>query len=250
MTAFASDTFTGTSNTVLSSYSASWAKLEAGQVDMFISDVNRARMGVTGSGAAWYHSATPTNADYSVFCDVVRIGSDTANVAGVIGRAVVGAVSFFTAFYSATAGAWQCYRVLTGGFTQLGSNFSQTLTNGQTYRLELRMASSLIQMYVDGVQRVSQTDSNLFVAGKAGLRCFGATSQSDSVGIHVDNFLADDNQVAGQPTIRRFSQAKYFGRGGGRPGVTIAKSGRILVPTYIARGERLIVPRDQLLMAA
>jgi hypothetical protein len=84
------------------------------------------------------------------------------------------------------------WRVSAGGFTQLGSTVAQTLTNNQTYVLKLEMIGTAIKVYVDGSQIISVTDSGITQVGKAGIRMFGSTSQSDTVGIHIDNYSADD----------------------------------------------------------
>jgi hypothetical protein len=198
MAQFASDAFGGSSGDTLQTYSASWVKNTGGAVsDAFISNAARVRMGVTGSPAAvYYHTATPGSANYTVACDIVQKSAAGTNLAGVTGRGSTNAFTFYHAAFTDGTG-WRLWRVSAGAFTQLGSTTAQTLTNDQAYALVLDMNGTTIRMVRDGTQLVSATDSNITGAGKAGIRHFGSTSQSDTVGIHLDNWVATDDTAAG-----------------------------------------------------
>jgi len=54
------------------------------------------------------------------------------------------------------------------------------LTAGQAYRLKLEMIGTTLNLYVDGVLKVTATDSSITAAGKAGImdgdREFAATT--------------------------------------------------------------------------
>jgi hypothetical protein len=119
---------------------------------------------------------------------------DAGDAAGILGRMDIGNTNGlgtnYLARYHVGSGEWQLRRHVDDAATGLGS-FPQTLTPGQTYRLSLEMNGSTISVYVNGIQRISVTDSGIGAAGRGGVR-FGqgnSTAQpSDSSGLHIDDF--------------------------------------------------------------
>lgn len=137
-------------------------------------------------------SGTPPSADYDVSVDIIPHISQATAQAGVMGR-IGDANNFYQAdYYWPGGGAWRLYKMIAGTWTSLGS-FPQVLTADQSYRLTLRMVSSSIKLMVDGVERISVTDTSLAAAGKAGV-LIGRGSETD--GFRIDNFAATD---AGSP---------------------------------------------------
>lgn len=199
MTVLFSDAFGGTSGDSLSTYSASWAKRSGS--DIFVSDVGRARMGVSGSSALWYRTDTISSADYSVAADIVRVSAAAGNAIGVVGRCSTSADTCYNWLWTDNIG-WRMYKIVAGAFTQLGSTTAHTFTQNVLYNEVLEMVGTAIKGYreLSGTPIVSVTDSSISAAGKAGIRGFGATSQSDTVGVHLDNFVVDDLASGGTTT--------------------------------------------------
>lgn len=212
MSQFASTNFNGTATTELSAFDASFVKHPtSGSGIAQISNANRLRHGSDVQEARYYHSATPPSADYSVSVDIVKIGSGGGSPA-VCGRMHPTTTDYYWARYATSLGAWQLF-VTTTGFSaeQIGSDYTQTLTAGQTYRLTLEMSGNTISLKVDGVTRVTATNTRIsssFV-GKAGLRDAN-TAGSDTNYTMVDNFSADtlggaDGTGTGAPVVSSFT---------------------------------------------
>ena len=151
--------------------------------------------------SCYYHSWTPVSANYSVLADLyVETG---VGHGGPAGRIDTGANTMYQFRYQFGSTAFRLFKIVAGVATQLGSNSAATLTNGQTYMLELKMNGDQISGYVDGVLKVGPiTDTAITAKGKAGIRLNGATSIA---GYHLDN-LRTENKIK----TRRFIQ--NFGR--------------------------------------
>lgn len=194
MAQFASDSFTGTDGTTLQVYNPAWTK-HPSYSDNIVLDTNRARLFQTGASSAYYHSATPASADYSVSIDVyVKAYSPNLNLVGVIGRASTSVNTFYHAWHSISQG-WQLFRFNSGTVTQLGTTISHTLTVGSTYNLKLDMVGDVIRLLVDSVEIISEVDTSpLLSAGKAGIRAYHniPSEPTNTNGLHIDNFSADE----------------------------------------------------------
>ena len=198
MAQFASDPFTGTSGTELTTYSASWTRHVSYTVNSQISDANRARSSAAGTSAYW-HSGTPATADYSVSGDLFfKEANGGLGFTGVIGRVDTAANTFYMARYSGdTSDAWQLYKFVAGTATLLGSS-AAAIADETSHNVKLEMVGSAIKLFKDGegTATISATDADITAVGKAGIRFISA--DTDTTGIHLDNFSADD--VAGGAT--------------------------------------------------
>ncbi|MCC7325646.1 MAG: hypothetical protein IT521_02430 [Burkholderiales bacterium] len=192
MTQFAADAFGGTSGTELSTYSSDWTKISgATQRDVFISSAGRARCGSVTGSAGYYHSVVPASADYSVSADMLVVTNASGALASTIARCTPAAATFYMFGFTVDTG-WRLYKSINNTFTQLGSTVADTLTEGNTYRIETRVSGNQISGYVDGVLKIGPiTDSSISAAGKPGLRLFGVTSWGDAASLHLDNWSAD-----------------------------------------------------------
>lgn len=141
-----------------------------------------------------YISGTPGSADYSVSADVVIFSSigDT----GVAGRISTSSSNFYYAYLKAGNNEAVLAKMVGGLPANLGSWF-QTFNAGTTYVLTLDMVGTTIRLLIDGVQRVSVTDSTFASAGRAGIRC--PTISDVGTGKHLDNFIATDTSTAPSP---------------------------------------------------
>jgi hypothetical protein len=192
--AFVTDTFTAADGTALTSHTgelgATWTlhPAYAGGAEIKSNRV----WGSTAGGSTitvMMASGAPGSADYDVLCDVyAQTGITDVEMGGVVGRAHATNDDGYHAFYYSGAGGWRLDKLVGGSRTTLDL-FVAGITQGVTYALKLEMRGSAIKVYVDGVQRISVTDSSITAAGKAGAVF---REGSATVGLHLDNFSAVD----------------------------------------------------------
>jgi hypothetical protein len=191
------DSFTGAAGTLLSDHTAdsgsTWTHWTNDTATSVLSDSNRLRRNGTG-GVTYLTSAVPPGADYQVSADIYVKSLLSNDAAGVVGRFDTsntnGTGTRYMARYNVSAGYWELRKDVNGGGTLLGS-YTATPTVGQTYNVALDMKGSTIRMLVDGVERVSVTDTSITAAGRAGTRLGSGgtgTSPTDTTGMHLDNF--------------------------------------------------------------
>jgi hypothetical protein len=173
---------TWTKNT---SFSASNAAVESNRLhNAFSSVVN-----------AYYHSAVPTNADYSVLANVVQKSDNGDSAVGVCGRMSTSASTGYMALYNTIDNTWFLRKEVAGSAASLGTA-SAALTLDQVYAVELRMSGTSISLYVDTVLTVGPiTDSDISTAGKAGVWMYGVASAT--VGINLDSWSATEAGAGG-----------------------------------------------------
>jgi hypothetical protein len=213
---FASDSFSGTANDALQTYSANWAKQSGFTQDMSIGhDSPTYACDFSGNRAVYQHAASPNSADYSVFADLKRLATGTNQpVYGVAGRMQAGASTFYSALQVTAANQIRLYKCVgSTTFTQLASA-SNTQTVGVAQNIELRMVGTTISVYIDGTQVISVTDSSITSAGKAGLvgEAMRDTGLADLAAIdnwHADN-PATPSDLGGNVTLDDVSVAGGF----------------------------------------
>lgn len=160
---------------------------------LIISNAGRCRP-VTNSATVEYlwPTDTPSSADYWVEADYVFLSNTTVQRCGVIGRASDAARTFYMArIYNIAASTSnvQLFKAVAGTFTQLGSNYA--VSSSGTYTIRLDMSGSTIRALVNGVERISVTDTSITAAGKIGFYHSGDTqSHSNTTGFHIDNLTA------------------------------------------------------------
>lgn len=146
----------------------------------------------------YYHSGTPSSADYTV--DVTGLFSGTTTGLGqyaAAGRISTSANTFYMGRLSAngllaSTCNWQIFRAVSGSFAQLGSSSSVSITADVEYNVRLKMDGSSISLYGDGAGSPTIgpiTDSNITSAGKAGVRIGRPTAGGNPF---VTAFSADD----------------------------------------------------------
>ena len=95
---------------------------------------------------------------------------------------------------------WQLFKYVAGTATQLGSTVTAAYSAGVTHTAKLTCNGSAISLHVDGVLTIGPiADTAITAAGFGGIL---AASDSDSDGVHLDNFSIDtlttgDATVAG-----------------------------------------------------
>jgi hypothetical protein len=217
--AIAGDEFTDTAGTVLSSHTgalgATWTAVSSQPRTAVITAAGRLRRETSGTGSAQYYaSATPSSANYLVESDIYVASLLATDAIGVVGRQDVSGTgqTYYLARYVRDTTRWELLKVVAGVSTLIGTGgsgtgyYTQALTVGSSYRLTLQMNGTTISMLIDGVTRLTATDSAISATGHGGVRNGTSTTTAavtDSAGLHRDNFritslttTADDSQAA------------------------------------------------------
>lgn len=191
MAQFASEDFAGSEGAELSAYSANWTKVTGVTGNAEIAS-GRLRASSTTT-PAYYHSGIPASADYSVSADLYfqQAGSTSGPAAGVLGRCSTSANTHYYARYAGNVG-WQLYKVVAGVATILGASVPEAVAAGSTRTIKLEMVGTSIKVYSNGVLKIDETDASITAAGRAGVRYLNTSAPGDTLGIHLDNFSADD----------------------------------------------------------
>lgn len=210
MAQFASDTFSGTDGTELSTYNSAWTKHPNFSGNLLITDAERVRRQNT-TMSVYYHSGSPASADYTVSADLRAFDTDGGiTYIGPVARMNTSATTWYQARYAGGSDdAWQLRKAVGGSYSSLGST-SQTFTNGDTRNVKLSVEGTTIEMFIDGsgTPLFSTTDSSITAAGKAGLLASGSVTnppESNIRNMHLDNFSADDIGGGGPPTLTALS---------------------------------------------
>jgi len=172
------------------------SSVQTGQ--LVVTPAHRVRSNST-AGSTYYLPTSTQTGDYAVSATITPLSLQAGNRAGVVGRVAATGFEYDSARYDAGSRQWQIYRVLAGGF-RLGS-YAQTLTIGQPYVLVLSRSGAQLSLSVDGVVRLTVTDSvtpTPIAPAFVGLRSEGSTT--DTSGLHLSNFLGQ-NPASAPPRI-------------------------------------------------
>jgi hypothetical protein len=189
------DTFTGTAGSSVIPKAlddgGNWTLRTGSEAAPIFTNGNRIRQN-GDQGFDIYSPSSMGTADYSVEIDIYVASTATTFWPGVYGRLLASNINNasntgYLAQYG--AGNWELYSKVNGTATLIGS-YSQSLTAGQTYNLRLTMVGSSIMLWVDGVARVSVTNSAINNTGVAGVTYWSSAAGSNTVGKHIDNFAA------------------------------------------------------------
>lgn len=145
---------------------------------------NRVHCGIAG---AVYNNGIPQSADYYVECDYT-IYSDILG-AGITVRQSTSNLTAYVTRYE--YGQYILAKFVAGSYTQIGS---WAVSHSGQHKLRLTATGTTIKVDVDGVTRISVTDSSITAAGKAGMASAGANDVGS--GKHIDNFVAVDGAAA------------------------------------------------------
>ncbi len=182
------DTFTDTAGTLLSAHTpdggGSWS-ISTGGSDGVITASNTLRPG-GASATGGLHSATPPSANYSVYGKVIAKNLGVDHRIGVAGRMV--GDDRYSVHLRGLAGTFRLMKNVGGVGNQLAVSSSITVVNEGVYAIELRMSGSTLEGYVDGVLKLSATDTDLTAAGNAGVALDGSGTISDSTLSALDDF--------------------------------------------------------------
>lgn len=203
-----SDSFTGSDGTELFSYNSVWDNHPSFSPDLVISNANRCRTTGSSGTARCYRMATDPGADaYDVYCNIRFVTYDTATgqAIGPAGRIDTSANTMYFARHNPVAGQWQLFKTVAGVSTSLGT-YSQTFSAGDEplAKLTLRTSGNTVELLVDGVSRITSTDTAITARGLGGIREGSGQPGGNSVQVHVDNFVIENALTTGQPIAKRY----------------------------------------------
>ncbi len=186
---FTTFAFTGAEGATIQSVDTGFVKVTGLTGDMVITS-NRGRAGSTTPIRYFKSNAYPYDADYSVRAKFHVLSTATNYNIGLLGRQSTSANTAYLVRLRAGTG-WQLYKTINGTSTQLGSTAAQSLSVGNVFSVVLNMVGSTIEVYVDGVLKISVTDTSITEAGKPGIYAdTGGQTASGTVGLHIDEFSA------------------------------------------------------------
>lgn len=160
---------------------------------LVITNTGRCRpLSVRPNGSFYYASGLPLGADYRVIADITKLSALPLASMDIVARISLNTDTRYGARYSTeNTPGWTMYKVVGGTSAALGSQFNDTIPDGTTRQMELRVRGSDIQLLVDGTSRISVTDSSITLPGVVGVGGvnIGGTA-TDSTGLAMDNFNA------------------------------------------------------------
>lgn len=198
--------------------------------DLVVSDANRLRVGAGGYTIGAYNSAwTPATANYKVWAILKVVSNPTDTGVWVTAHYSPNTTALYKGGWDGFAQKWVISN--DSGFSgTIGASQSVTLTVGDTHKVELVTLmsgdTSILTLYVDDVAVVGPiSDSSLPGKGKAGVLMYAGTA-SDSYGIHVESFGADDATLPPATTYSAtFSRSANGPPGAESPDITLTADG-------------------------
>ena len=136
-----------------------------------------------GDGDMYYNTTTPNDS----YAQITIPNVDSTSYVGPLIRCTAGKAYF--AYTNASANLIRLYRVTSGpSFTQIGTA-AQTLTAGDTIRIEA--VGTTIRYKLNGVTKIEVTGDSTFTSGFGGV-LIGVAAATD----RVDNFEVGDFSVS------------------------------------------------------
>ena len=194
LTAFALDTFAGSSGTALTAHTDNlgntWTvNTVDGTTGIRELTGSGQVMGASGTGGpTLYNSATPPSANYTVQFDIISVGTPGAGFGGVWARLSSSALTGYLLQFQ--SGGYKLYKCVAAAFTQLGSTYTAAATTG----VQLVVSGTTISAVIGGVTVITATDSAVSAAGYAGIR-HAATGTTNA--LLIANFIAGTPAASG-----------------------------------------------------
>jgi hypothetical protein len=221
---FVTDTFTGTSGTLLENHhgeiGATWTRYLGVTPNATLDAANRLYATTnTGNGTIYSASGLPpqNNADYDVDCTWIVAGAG-ASVNAILARFDISQPSLtaYTLAYDRTSNFWVLSRYTAGTGTLLGS-FAETLATNDVRTVIWQLRGSTLNVYINSVLRITATDTQITGAFRVGVWLNGV--DTTTTGVHLDDFNAVSTAVsAARPALLI------------RPPVRPAAPGRTILP--------------------
>ena len=186
--------FNGTAGDTLQTYNSGFSLANSTTGSMAITAAGRLRRNSTSNYNYTYSTQTPSSADYWVEADFFFETTTRTERFGITGRNSTSALTFYLARVATNASSTanvQLWKWVAGTATQLGSSYAITISGDPTFKIRLDMSGSTIRVLVDGVERISVTDTSITAAGRIGF--YGSPDTDtfgDTTGFHLDNYDA------------------------------------------------------------
>lgn len=159
---------------------------------------------VSSLSSADHYAQAVLNSDNTLI-SYFALGTTTRKIASTVQTYYLGLVDF-------NAQVAKLFKCVNGSFTQLGSNVAVTLVASTDYTVRTIASGSTQSFNLDGVQKISQTDSAVTGNLQTGIRGDATVGQSVNTATW-DNFTASD--LAAFTTLFRRSLSGY-GSGAGK----------------------------------
>jgi len=196
--AFATANFTGTAFTELSVADTNFVKHPSYSQDLILGSTGAYL--ICNSALAigvYYHVATPPSADYPVKATIATLAGSTADGSlAVCGRMSTTADTYYFLQYNHASAILRLFERVAGVNTQLGSNYSFTLTSTPA-EIELEMVGNQISGKLNGTTVIpAQTSNAITAAGKCGIRLFDTRQSGVNDAFSYDDFSAGSGAVS------------------------------------------------------
>ncbi len=145
----------------------------------------------------------PASADYTVSAVF-----GYTSTSGLLGRWNANTLNGYMGRWNESSSRYELYRCNNGIFAILGSQNDSTPAAGSVVQLE--MTGTTIRVLLDGVAKISVTNSSHSSAGRVGLRVTGTTSVSET----VDDFSLIDSSGTTTETFASSSETPLDGYSG------------------------------------
>lgn len=198
-TTFLTDNFTGTASSTLESHLSDngqgWIKNTASSSSIglnggiTISSTNDIFPTQTRKTAIYTTTGTSTSADYEIQGTVSVVSARLSDYVGLVARYATSTDNGYAATYAHSAGGFILVKRVNGTPTVLGSYNVTAATNDVVL---LRVRGSSISVLVNGIERISASDTTFTDAGKAGVFLYANSAPGDATGIHFDSVTASD----------------------------------------------------------
>lgn len=161
------------------------------------------RAGLTGSAASnrvnYVGNPGPTNADYDVQIKIITKPASGDNDPLVLFGRWQSTGNFYavSGYHDGAAVRLRLYKKVAGTPTSLGTDTVTALAANDVVKLEIR--GTTLKVYVNGVEKISATDSEFSAAGKGGLGFgnFWTALEDINAAWGVDDFLITEVDVVG-----------------------------------------------------
>jgi hypothetical protein len=154
-----------------------------------------------------YASGVPPSANYTIEALFRQISDESANT-GIVARLDTSADNHYIIRYSSDANQWQLRKTVAATPTSLGT-FNESLSNGNERTVKFVLSGSSLEVFIDGVSRITATDSDISAAGRVGMR-HTALASGATTGIHIDWIRAYTLPEAFKPSGFQFLYQSFL----------------------------------------
>jgi len=181
----ASDTFTGSDTTVISSRTSdsghNWTRHSSSPAANLTIVSNTCR-DATGNNPYYYIDWTPASAEYDVQATIYAPSNDSMAIAG---RMDTSTRTYYYTYYQGGGTQWRLLKYVSGSQTELSTYSGDAPSTARTVKLEIRDAAK--KVFIGGVERISSADNAITAAGYSGV-----IGDGYAAGAYADDFTTAD----------------------------------------------------------